>query len=81
VARVHDPSATRGKSAILQLERVVIYYERLPRDKRDRLGTYLLNRTAIFQPSMVVDYHRARCYGSPPKVIKQKAERISRWQF
>jgi hypothetical protein len=26
----------------------VIYYERLLRDKRDRLGTYLLKRTAIF---------------------------------
>jgi hypothetical protein len=79
VARVRDPSATRGKSAILQLERVVIYYERLPRDKRDRLGTYLLNRTAIFQPSMVVDYHRAKCYGSPQGY--QAQERISRWQF
>jgi hypothetical protein len=44
-----------------QVTRVI---ERLLRDKRDRLGTYLLKRTAIFQPSMVVDYRRARCYGS-----------------
>jgi hypothetical protein len=29
------------------------------------LGNYLLKRTDLFQPSMVVDYHRSRCYDSP----------------
>ena len=29
------------------------------------MGNYLLQRTALLQPSMVVDYHRARCYDSP----------------